>query len=227
MKKRIVKVNKAKAKFKRASREANVISIYAMDHSACVTRFLRCLQDGIEKGIGDFIIKWCGELVYPDACVPIAGIIDYYRENADVRFTYDVPVDSYLQRCGFLSPIDQDAQTIMDDISPFDKLYKYSTSAQVAALTQAYIDGLSRLTECNEGVLTGLTWCINEVMDNVLLHSEAGYGLVMAQYHQQKKTVAICVYDILGSGKNKKRSFIAPSEQLLWGCYSCGLVVSG
>ena len=32
-------------------------------------------------------------------------------------------------------------------------------------------------------------------MDNVLVHSGAGYGFVMVQYHQGKNAIAICVYD--------------------------------
>lgn len=197
------------------SRSDNIITIYRLDHPACATAFLRHLQNGIKKGIKEFVIKWIGEMVYPDAAVPIAGIIAFYKENHNISFTYDLPKNCYLEHCGFIDPLIKTEQEIYDDINPFDKLYRYSNSSQVAALTQAFIDGLSHQAECSSGVLTGLTWCINEVMDNVLVHSNAGYGFVMAQYHQAKKSIAICVYDSgIGIYRSLKKSKHKPKTQM-------------
>lgn len=180
---------------KNVVRDKDTITIFRMDHPACASQFLRALQKGIDKGFTSFSIIWKGELVYPDACVPIAGILAFYRENHGIKFEFVIKPGSYLEHCGFMSPYCHDAETIGKELFPFDKLYRYSDSAQVAALTQAYIDCLSKQTVCSKGVLTGLIWCFNEILDNVLVHSEAGYGFVMAQYHQAKNTVAICVYD--------------------------------
>ena len=179
----------------RVKRIENEIYIYRLDHPACVSSFLRALQKGIKKGITEYKIIWKGEWVYPDACVPIAGIIAYYKENHSIKFEYEISSSSYLQHCGFLDPFCENADEIANELNPFNKLYRYSKSEQVAALTQAYVDCLSRQTECSEGVLTGLIWCFNEIMDNVLVHSEAGQGFVMAQFHQASNTIAICVYD--------------------------------
>lgn len=180
---------------KRVERNGNIITIYQMHHPACVTSFLRALQRGLDKGIKSFKIVWAGEIVFPDACVPIAGIIAFYRENYHIEFEFDVPADSYLQRCGFLDPIRPTVAMLDVEQYPFDKVYRYSDSSQVSALTQSYVDCLSRLTECSEGILTGLIWCLSEIMDNVLVHSEAGHGFVMTQYHPERNVVAICVYD--------------------------------
>ena len=177
------------------TRKDNYIRINRMDHPSCVSSFLRTLRVGIEKGFRSFVINWDGSLVYPDACVPIAGIIAYYREYLQIDFTFEITDDSYLQHCNFTSPLVRNSDELEHELYPFDKLYRYDNSTQVAALTQAYINCISRQTECSEGVITGLIWCLNEIMDNVLVHSEAGYGFVMAQYHQAKNTIAICVYD--------------------------------
>lgn len=179
----------------RVTRKKDHIIIHRMNHPSCVSSFLIALQSGIRDGYKAFTIEWKGDLVYPDACVPIAGIICYYAENYRIKFTYVLPDDSYLQHCGFVSPFVESAEDIAKEKFPFDKLFRYKDSAQVAALTQAYVDGISHQTECSEGVLTGLIWCLNEIMDNVLVHSGAGYGFVMVQYHQGKNTIAICVYD--------------------------------
>lgn len=179
----------------RVFRESNNITIYKMDHPSCVSAFHRAMREGLRREYTNFTIIWKGEKVFPDACVPIAGLIAYYKENCGISFNHIIPKGNYLTHCGFESPFVRTENEIASEVSPFDKIFRYSNSAQVAAITQAYIDYISQQTECSDGVLSGLIWCINEVIDNVLLHSEAGYGLVMAQFHPISNRIAICVYD--------------------------------
>ena len=179
----------------RVTRSEDHIIIHRMNHPSCVSSFLRAIQHGIEKGFKAFTIEWKGNLVFPDTCVPIAGIISHYKEKHNISFSYILPNNCYLQHCGFTDPFSKSADEIEKELYPFDKLFKYSNSTQVAALTQTYINCISRQAECSDGVLTGLIWCLNEVMDNVLVHSKSEHGFVMAQYHQAINAVAICVYD--------------------------------
>ena len=65
----------------------------------------------------------------------------------------------------------------------------------VQALVDAYLDAVSRSTVCQQGVIQGLEWCLNEVMDNVLQHSDAPYGYVMGQIHRTSQHMAVCIYD--------------------------------
>ncbi len=44
-------------------------------------------------------------------------------------------------------------------------------------------------------MLTGIEWCLYEVMDNVLQHSEAGNGFFMGQYVAKSGYLSLCVYD--------------------------------
>lgn len=210
-----LKVAKKKSNLPTVHREENVITIYRMNHPSCASAFLWCIKDGIKEQYRSFVIDWKGELVYPDACVPIAGIIAFFKENYNIEFLYNLPSNCYLEHCGFMEPFVKSDYEISQEVYPFDKLYRYSNSMQVAALTQAFIDGLSHQAECSAGVLSGLTWCINEVMDNVLLHSEAGQGFVMAQYHQAKRTIAICVYDSgIGIYKSLRKSKHKPRTEI-------------
>ena len=52
---------------------------------------------------------------------------------------------------------------------------------------------------CEEGVLSGLNWCINEIMDNVFTHANTQCGYFMAQIHNHKKLISVSVFD-LGCG---------------------------
>lgn len=178
-----------------------------MNHPACVSRFLWVIKEGIKGGYEEFKIRANSETVFPNACVPIAGIIDYYK-NQGIKFSYDIKSEHYLSRCGFLNPLELTVSDIETLATPFDKLFKYNEYAQVAKLTQSYIDTLSHLAQCEQGVIEGIIWCINEVMDNVLVHSELDYGFIMSQFHPDNNHIAFCVYDsgvgIFNTLKNSK-----------------------
>ena len=176
------------------TRDNNVIRINKLDHPLCVNEFLYCLFDGAERGYKDFRIFSHATAIFPNACVPIAGIIEYYKKKKEIDFNFDFNSKDYLHTCGFdIGGYYYDKDTYYQNL--FDKIFYYNSSQQVADLTQSYIDYLSKIEICAEGVLDGLTWCINEVLDNVLIHSNADCGFIMAQYHPQTKHIAVCVYD--------------------------------
>ena len=194
-------------------RENDKIIITRMDHPVCVSDFIRCIRDGMDRGYDEFFIETkkindgCTDslLVYPNACVPIAGVLDYYREKG-ISFCFNFSEEGYLNKCDF-----KDAAVFLGGDSngnPFDKVFCYNNSKQVAEYTRKCIDSISRKVECESGVLDSLTWCINEVMDNVLIHSGCNKGYVMGQLHDKSKHIAICIVDtgigIYNSLKNTK-----------------------
>lgn len=197
-------------------RNNNIITINSLNSQKCVQDFLYKIYEGCNKGYKDFRIFSHVDGIYPNACVPIAGIIEYYKKTQDIEFEFSCDEEDYLHKCGFdVSGNDYSKEFAQ---SPFDRIFRYNTSQQVADLTQAYIDFLSRTDECEEGVLDGLTWCINEILDNVLIHSGENYGFIMAQYHPQNKHIAVCVYDygmgIYNSLKDSKHKPRTPLDAI-------------
>lgn len=176
--------------------ENDSIEIRRLNHPKCVSQFIKCIKDRINRGYQHIVISSSAETYYPNACVPIAGIIQYYLSQG-VEFSFDFEQNSYLHTCHFAAPY---SFTDEDDLEtayafPLDKVFRFNSSLQVAKLSQAYVDTLSALCECETGVLDSISWCINEVMDNVLTHSESTEGYVMAQFHPKTNHVAVCVYD--------------------------------
>lgn len=174
----------------------NTIQIKGLKHPKSVSDFIIHLDRCVQNGYRNICIKCTAMRIYPNACVPIAGIIQYYKQQG-IEFNFEFETDSYLNKCSFSEPY---SYTDEDDLDtayafPLDKIYKFNSSLQVANLSQAYVNTLSSLCECESGVLDSINWCINEVMDNVLTHSECQEGYVMAQFHPTTKHIAFCVYD--------------------------------
>lgn len=175
-------------------KDGNTLTIKNCNHPRCVSEFLWKVKDTLNQGYRDIVIKSSATSYFPNACVPIAGIIDYYRKGG-IDFTYEVDPNCYLAKCGVFNPYKESEDILATEKSPFDKIFYYESPTQVAAITQAYIDSISHQSLCEEGVLTGLIWCLNEVMDNVLTHSSSSFGLVMAQYHPGNNHIVFCIYD--------------------------------
>lgn len=194
--------------------QENTITICKCNHPKCASDFLIALERALKKGFTSIVIRSEADTVFPNACVPIRGIIDHY-EKQGINFLYEINDDSYLSTCCFVSPLNKSREELQAETAPFGKMYFYENSGQVAFITQAYIDAISHQTECGEGILGGLAWCINEVMDNVLLHSEADHGFVMAQYHPMAKKVVFCIYDDgIGIFNSLKESNHRPATEL-------------
>lgn len=185
-----------------------------MNHPRCVTDFAWEMIHAQKAGYSDIQIVWTGTdvAIYPNACVPIASMIDFFISECGFTFEY-IGFDEYkgfLNSCHFRHPMVLSEEEIYALPNPFNALIRYENFHQVYAFTQKCISYITEQETCEKGALDGLQWCINEVMDNVNVHSERGYCFVMAQFHKQHKSVVFCIADsgigILNSLRKSKHS---------------------
>lgn len=176
------------------TRDQNRINITRMNHPKAVDEFLVCIRDGLQRGFQDFVLSFRGaDSAYPNVCTPFAGIMAYY-EDLGLRFEItDVP--EVVNRSLFLHPfLVSDYKTQLAKY-PLNVIWRFDNSDDVNTLVDAFIREISQTTVCGHGVLEGLTWCLSEVMDNVLQHSGVNVGYVMGQIHKSTKHIAFCVFD--------------------------------
>jgi anti-sigma regulatory factor (Ser/Thr protein kinase)/anti-anti-sigma regulatory factor len=176
------------------NRTGNTLTIPSLSSPFVVGNFIRAVYQGNQYGYTDFILDFSSvEGVYPNVCVPIAGLIEYYTANQGFVFEYN-NVSDFLSRTKMLAP----SIVGSDDThhkSPFNVVWKFSSAEEVNSLVDAYLNAVSRSAVCQGGVIQGLEWCLNEVMDNVLQHAATTHGYVMAQIHSTSQHMAICIYD--------------------------------
>lgn len=187
------KISKATKSISDVEFNGNRIVFHHLNHHMSVSYFLRGLKKYIRKGIKNFELDFSGidNQIFPNAVVPIAAIIKYYT-NSGIVFQGFLP--PALEKMSFLNPVKYN-----DSKDALNKLWTFKTSEDVAILVDAYILHISKLDAFPKGFLNATEWALNEVMDNVIQHSNAEEGFVMGQLHPKTSHIAFTVFD-LGQG---------------------------
>jgi hypothetical protein len=151
--------------------------------------------------------------IFPNTAVPIAGIVDYFQKNNQLVFE-QIDTNNRIERLHLLTP----AVLQGNEKSYLNKVWQFENYEQVATLVDELVAELRKTEQFETGVLDGISWSLNEVMDNVLNHSNVMNGFVMGQVHKQRKHVAFCVFDngqgIYNSLKNSPHAPKTPQEAL-------------
>jgi hypothetical protein len=195
-------------------RNQNVLHFQSLSNPFVVGNFIRAVYKGRERGFEDFVLD-CSAVsgTFPNVCVPIAGLLDVYRDDG-VEFS-KTRVPEFLENTRLFNPaIVIDSQLLLSQ-RPLNTVWRYSTPEEVNTLVTTYLREVSRIVVCEVGVIQGLEWCLNEVMDNVLQHSNQPFGYVMGQIHQTSKHIAFCIFDPgIGIFNTLKGSVHAPRSHL-------------
>ncbi len=190
--------------------ENNKIAVSSLSHPAVVGQVLAELHLRAKKQGYSTIIIDCSEAVsaFPNVVVPISAVLEFYRrqQRTDIEV---VGLSNYVQMTRFNAPLT--VADVSTQNSFLDRVWAFSDFEQVGQLVNGIVHDLEARTQFHDGVLGGIEWCLNEVMDNVLQHSSPGrppLGHVMAQVHSNR--VAICISDC-GHGLLKSLSTFARS----------------
>lgn len=190
------------------TRDNNIITIHSLINNACVNSFLyqifKCTQ---KAGYEDIIINFDKNIGhFPNAITPICGIVDYFK-NIGVNFegqSYNSSLQTILTPCELPS-------SKLELSRPLGKVWKFQSSNDVCEIQAAIINELRRSDEFASGILEGIEWSINEIMDNVLNHSKSDCGFIMGQVYKTSKHVAFTIYDSgIGIYNSLKNSPHAP-----------------
>lgn len=147
---------------------------------------------------------------FPNICVPIAAVIQNYQsEQFHIKCDWD-DCESYISSTQVSNPllITQNVEFVKKH--PLDIVWKFESSDEVQIFVDALQEYLPSAFVAANGLLEGLIWNINEVMDNVIQHSEISCGYVMGQITNDNNHLSICVFDngigILNSFKGSRYS---------------------
>lgn len=177
-------------------RDGDVIYFNELKSAKTISQFVTCMSEGITAGYDDFVLNFKKvKSVFPNTAAPLAGLINYYECKHKISFEFES--NAILSLSKALSPIDG-ATTEGDHIrNSLGKVWKFS-SGNIYKIQQMTISELRKNVVFAKGVLESLEWSLNEIMDNVLNHSESDFGYIMGQLHPTTKHIAFTIFD---SGK--------------------------
>lgn len=168
--------------------------VLSLDRTTRVQQLNDWILSQLKFGHKNLTITVRESRTYSNVCAPIAGVIQYYREQG-IKINLECYRNSYVRHTRIWNPLSIEQCVESEKYYPLDKVWTFSTSEGVNDLVSAYILALRKSDIVESGVIESVEWCLNEVMDNVLQHSESKNGYIMAQIHKQSKVFAFCVFD--------------------------------
>lgn len=176
------------------SRKDNVITIHKLNHAKIVSAFIHELKACIRAGYTTCLVDFSNvNSVFPNAVVPIVGILYHYREKRIIDI--DVVNNTLLDSMQLLLPVEPQRENELINKNIFSKVWMFSNTEQVFWIVNAFLEEFMRTDQVADGVLNGLEWCLNEVMDNVIQHAKKNQGFIMGQIHKSQKRIAFTIYD--------------------------------
>src|SRR5690606_22989503 len=102
---------------------------------------------------------------------------------------------SYLNRISFDQPQKPNESNTNRHANCLDKIWNFRNSDEVHLLVNGIVNNIRQTIECEPGVIDACTWGINEIMDNVIQHSESNCGFIMSHVHRSTKNINISIFD--------------------------------
>lgn len=134
------------------------------------------------------------DTVFPYPTVPIAGYLHYFREHLNVDFEF-INVPTYLRKIHFLSPDDINKTTTGLGTNFLDRVWVFHSSNDVHLLVNGFLSSIRKSCTVEEGILQACEWGLNEIMDNVIQHSNENTGFVMAQILKDSQILKVSIFD--------------------------------
>lgn len=169
--------------------------------------FNKALQEGVKHFILDF--SRCIPPSFPNILVSITGLIEYYKNYHNVKIDIVKKENSYIDHTSLGTPYNFfNHEKILSD-SIFDRVISFSTPSEVESITLHLLKQSQSMVHVESGVIVGTSWCLNEVMDNVFIHSKVEKGFIMSQIHKKQKHLVVSIFDY---GQGILNSFIGSTH---------------
>lgn len=179
--------------------------------------FIKKINEGISSNKDDRHIDVVVNATepFPENLVPICGTIDFLKEQGyKIKTIY--PKESMLSRCGLSNPYRLPLNDY-DLLSPTNRIWRYNTPEDVFKIVSAFVNHLNSKIVCAKGVVEAFEWTINEIMDNVIQHSQSEFGYIMCTIYSNSH-ISVAIYDngigILQSFKGSKYRLRSPFDAI-------------
>jgi anti-sigma regulatory factor (Ser/Thr protein kinase) len=168
--------------------------------------------------------------LYPDYALLLLCTLKYIdsslcKISGNILISKESQIASYLTRMRFFEildiPLTYDFNITHEKSSV--QIQKYTSENQLDVLKKI-LTVLKEKSDMDEDVYTSLDYCFNEVLDNVLNHSEQNEGWVVAQYFGNLNSIRLMVADSgIGIYQSLHKKYNYSEEEALSNCVVEGI----
>jgi anti-sigma regulatory factor (Ser/Thr protein kinase) len=132
--------------------------------------------------------------IFPNTAVPISAFLHNLVVSHGISFELEEQGRS-VEQTHIFTPLPIGNNEIIN--SPMGKVWIFKNSEEVFLLQTKIMDWITRSQVFeHKGIIDAIEWCLYEVMDNVIQHSESSCGYIMAQMHgAAQKQLVFCIAD--------------------------------
>jgi anti-sigma regulatory factor (Ser/Thr protein kinase) len=170
------------------------------------------------------------EFIYPDYAILLLCTIKYI-EHLGYTVTGNIKLDSnkniviYLAKMNFFENLNV---KLPISIPKFDhnnavQIQKYTSYNQIEVLNRI-LKVLREKSAMHDNVYASLDYCFNEILDNVLNHTDEKVGWVVAQYFENLNSIRLIVCDFgMGIHKSLNQKHNFTEEEAITKCIESGV----
>ena len=168
--------------------------------------------------------------IYPDYAILLLCSIKHI-ENLGIEVKGTIKLDtnkeivSYLAKMNFFENLNIELPISIPKINPHNsvQIQKYTSENQTEVLN-SILKVLKEKSSLDDNVYASLDYCFNEILDNVLNHTDEKVGWVVAQYFENINSIRLIVCDFgmgIHASLNQKYSFT--EEEAISKCIESGV----
>lgn len=170
------------------------------------------------------------DFLYPDYALILLCTIKYIESkgievHGKIKLDKNTLIYNFLLKIDFFKNLKIDLpkteNTFQDN--NFIEIQSYNSENQIPVLHRI-IKLLKEKSKMDDDVFTGLDYCLNEILDNILNHSQEKEGWVVAQYFHKLNQIRLMVIDHgIGIQKALNEKYNFTEEEALQNCIVSGV----
>lgn len=156
------------------------------------------------------------DFIYPDYAILLLCTIKYIESlgikvSGILKLGKDNKIVNYLAKMNFFENLNVELPIFIPKINPNNsvQIQKYTSENQLVVLN-SILKVLREKSSLDDNVYASLDYCFNEILDNVLNHTDEKVGWVVAQYFENINSIRLIVCDFgmgIHQSLNQKHNF--------------------
>jgi anti-sigma regulatory factor (Ser/Thr protein kinase) len=170
------------------------------------------------------------DFIYPDYAILLLCTIKYiehlgHKVHGTIKLGANKAVITYLAKMNFFEHLNVELPYSIPKFNHNNavQIQKYTSDNQIEVLN-SILKVLREKSSMHDNVYASLDYCFNEILDNVLNHTDEKVGWVVAQYFENLNSIRLIVCDFgMGIHKSLNQKYDFTEEEAIAKCIESGI----